>query len=186
VTENKHSPSIWDGLSAFMWTLVFIAGLLPEIFFLVLRNLGHVTIHQAFINTPWFITFTCAGFLGWFTYQRSHECDDREDVAFGKAVQVSVLALAAFLPLQVEQIPAFLHITIPHYRNLIMTVILIKMASWIYLVQLIMRYHLFSGLAVFKNMSLIFPSARKRPNNGGRITPLPMEEKPTNEDRTLE
>jgi hypothetical protein len=163
--EEKHTPNIWDGLAAIVWTLILLMGLFPETFFDILRKMGHVTIHQAVINTVWFVTFSCAGFMGWFTYQRSRECNDREDVAIGKGVQVTVLALAAFLPLQIEQFPAYLHITIPSIRNLILAIIAAKLATWIFLVQLILRYYLFSGLDIFRKMPLLFPSALKKTGN---------------------
>ncbi len=158
VTETKHTPDVWDSLSAILWWLVLLSGLFPEIVFFVLRELGCVTIHQAFTNTPWFITFSASGFVGWFTYQRCRECDTPDDMAFGKGIQTTLIALAAFLPLQIEQLPAYLHIPIPFYRYLILAVVSGKLLAWLYLVQLFMRYHLFSGLDVFRKMPLLSPS----------------------------
>ena len=162
VSEHKHIPDVWDSLAAFLWWLILLAGLFPEAFFFLFRELGQVSMRQAFINTPWFITFAGAGFLGWFACQRSRETGDRDDVAFGKAVQIFILALAAFLPLQVEQTPMYLHIPVPYYRNLILGTVGIKLLSWGYLAQLIMRYHLFSGHEVFRNMPLLFLSSLTR------------------------
>lgn len=164
---------MWDGLAVFLWSFIFLAGLFPESVFFLLRQLGDVTLHQAFINSHWFITFACSGFLGWFACQRSRESDVPDDIAFGKGVLVTVLALAAFLPLQIELLPAYLHIPLPGIRFLILSVIAIKGLCWFYLVQLIMRYHLFSGTDVFKNMPLFFPSA------------LMQKEKATQETRPL-
>lgn len=159
MNESKHTPTLWDYLAALVWSLVLLAGFLPEAIFGMLREWGRVPIHLAFTNTPWFITFSCTGFLGWFTYQRCRDCEERDDIAFGKAVQMGILGMAAFLPIQIEQIPAYLHIPIPFYRYLIFTIIAVKTASWVYLVQLVMRYHLFSGLDVFRKTPLLFPSA---------------------------
>ena len=159
MAEKKHIPDLWDGLAALVWSLILLAGLFPEVVFVILRQQGQVTTQQAFINSPWFITYACAGFIGWFTFQRCRESGSREDFAFGKAVQVTVLGLAAFLPLQIEQTPAYLHIPIPSLRYLVLAIITTKVLTWFYLVQLIIRYHLFSGLAVFRGMPLFFPSA---------------------------
>ena len=160
--DNRHSPDVWDRLATFLWWLILLAGLLPEAFFFILRELGQVSTHQALTNTPWFITFSCAGFVGWFTYQRCRESGDKDDIAFGKSVQTFLLAFAAFLPLQIEQTPVYLHIPIPFYRNLILGMIGIKVLTWGYLVQLILRYYLFSGSRVFRKMPLFSLSALLR------------------------
>ncbi len=162
VTDNNHIPNVWDSLAVFLWWLILLAGFLPEIFFSMLRELGHVSTHQAFTNTPWFITFSCAGFLGWFTYERCREAGDQDDVAFGKGVQTCILAFAAFLPLQLEQTPVYLHIPIPFYRNLILGMVTVKVLTWGYLVQLILRYYLFSGSKVFRHIPLFFPSSLRK------------------------
>ncbi len=81
------------------------------------------------------------------------------DIAFGKSVQITILALAAFLPLHIEQIPLYLRIPIPYYRNLIMLIVACKALTWLYLLSLLLRYHLVSGHEAFKTMPLFFPSA---------------------------
>ncbi len=162
VTDTRYTPDVWDSLAAFLWWLILLAGLFPETFFYVLRELGHVTTQQAFTNTPWFISLSCAGFVGWFTFQRSREAGDKDDIAFGKGVQVLILGFAAFLPLQIEQTPVYLYIPIPFYRNLLLGIVGVKVLTWIYLVQLILRYYLFSGIEVFRKMTLVFPSALLR------------------------
>ena len=158
-----------------VWTLVLLFGLFPDTVFYVMREMAHVPMHMAFTNTPWFITLSCAGFLGWFTYERCREGGAQEDIAVGKAVQITVLALAAFLPIQVERLPAYLHIPIPLYRNLILAVIAIKMTTWLYLMQLIMRYYMFSGLDVFRNMPLFFPSALESFREHGKPAEAPPD-----------
>lgn len=179
MSEYKHIPDVWDSLASFLWWLILLAGLFPEAFFFLLRELGQVSTRQAFTNTPWFITFAGAGFLGWFLYQRSRESGDRDDVAFGKAVQTFILALAAFLPLQIEQTPVYLHIPVPFYRNLILGMVGIKLLSWVYLAQLIMRYHLFSGHEVFRKMPLLFPSSLGRAKTAKESASVRVQPPPT-------
>jgi len=185
VVEKKHIPDLWDGLAALLWSLILLAGLFPEVIFVLLRQQGQVTTQQAFVNSPWFITYACAGFIGWFTFQRCREAGNREDFAFGKAVQVTVLALAAFLPLQIEQTPVYLHIPIPSLRYLVLAIITTKVVSWLYLVQLIVRYHLFSGLKVFSDMPLFFPSAmfsERRSREQSAPRDADNQESPLNQD----
>lgn len=186
VTEDKHTPDLWDGLAALVWSLVLLAGLFPEVFFTLLREQGQVTTQQAFTNSPWFVTYACAGFLGWFTFQRCRESGNREDFAFGKGVQVTVLALAAFLPLPIENTPEYLHIPIPSLKYLVLGIITVKALSWFYLVQLIIRYYLFSGLTVFRDMPLFFPSAMFYEGRDRNQAPSPFPAEPESSPRESE
>ena len=157
---------IWSIATVLLWMVIFMIGLFPETIFSLLRELGYVVTQRALINSPWLITFLCAVFLGGFCFCRCVECKDAMDVAFGKSVQVTILALAAFLPLHIEQIPLYLRIPIPYYRNLIMLIIACKTLTWLYLLSLLLRYHLVSGHEAFKTMPLFFPSALRSQKNG--------------------
>ena len=137
-----------------------MVGLFPEVAFLWLREAGYVVTMRAMINSHWFITLACAGFMGWFTFKRCVECNDYPDVAFGKSVQIMVLSIAAFLPMGIEKVFLyFYYIPDPFYRYLILSVLSVKALAWLYLAILILRYYLVSGHAVFKNIPLLFPSA---------------------------
>lgn len=178
VTNEEHIPDVWDGLSVFFWSLIFLTGLVPDSIFLLFRNLGQVAIRQAFTNSSWFITFACAGFLAWFVCQRSREAGDRGDIAFGKGVQICVLALTAFLPLPMELLSMYPHIPFAGVRFVILATFSIKMLCWLYLFQLILRYHLFLGDTVFRMMPLLFPSAWREKKKTAADTYPPANEEP--------
>ena len=142
-----------------LWLAIFMIGLFPEVVFVWVREAGYVVTLRALVNSHWFITLACSGFLGWFTFCRCAECGDYADVAFGKSVQIVILAITAFLPMGIEKVSIYFLIPIPFYRYLILSVITVKALAWLYLVTLILRYYLISGYAVFKNIPLLFPSA---------------------------
>lgn len=159
MTENENTLVLWTIGTLFLWLAIFTVGLFPEVVFIWLREAGHVVTMRALVNSHWFISFSCAGFLGWFTFTRCVECNDYADVAFGKSVQIMILAITAFFPLGIERLAMYFLIPIPFYRYLILSVIAVKALAWLYLFILILRYYLISGHEVFKNIPLVFPSA---------------------------
>ncbi|MCK5861434.1 MAG: hypothetical protein KAH38_03050 [Candidatus Hydrogenedentes bacterium] len=158
MTENKNTIVLWTIGTLLVWLVVFMIGLFPEIAFRVFREAGYVVTMRALINSHWFITLACSTFLGWFTFKRCAECDDPVDAAFGKSIQVMILAITAFLPLEIEKIGLYFLIPILFYRYLILSVIAVKILAWLYLVTLLLQYYLISGHTVFKNIPLLFPS----------------------------
>jgi hypothetical protein len=115
---------------------------------------------RALVNSHWFITFACAAFVGWFTFVRCAECGDPADVAVGKSVQLIILAMTAFLPMEIQKaIDYFYYIPDLFYRYLILSVLAVKALAWLYLVIMILRYYLVSGHKVYRSIPLLFPSA---------------------------
>lgn len=159
MNDKKETLDIWSAGTVLLWLGIFMAGLFPETVFYWLRETGLVATQRALINSPWMITLSCAGFLGWFSYRRCIESNDAADVALGKSVQIVILGLAAFLPLHIEQLSLYLRIPIAFYRNVILLIIACKALSWFYLLSLLLRYHLLTGHNAFKQMPLLFPSA---------------------------
>lgn len=159
MTEEKNRIDLWTLGTVPLWLLIFLMGLFPETVFAVLREMGYVVTMRAIINSHWFITMACATYLGWFTFNRCMECNDRVDIAFGKSVQIVILGITAFLPIRLEQIAMYMDIPIPFYRYLVLSVVSVKGLAWLFLLHLLLRYYLLSGHRVFKNMPLMFPSA---------------------------
>lgn len=155
MSEEKHSPDIWDSLSFIVWCLIFLMGLFPEMVFLQIRELGAVVTKGSFTNTPLFITFAGAAFLGGFTYNRSRLLGDSDEYALLKTVHMCLMAFIAFAPIHVEQLPLYLSIPVPFYRRLILSVVAGKLFVWVVLLIFLLRYHMFRGLTIFHKMPLI-------------------------------
>jgi len=176
VTENKNPIDAWTVAVLLLWLAIFMAGLFPEIVFHTLRELGYVVTMRALVNSHWFITLACAGYLGWFTFNRCLESGDVADVALGKSVQILILGITAFLPLRMEQLPIYFSITIPFYRYLILSVVAVKAMAWLFLLTLLLRYYLIAGRLVFRNMPLMFPSAFFPQENEKKADPQSEED----------
>jgi len=160
VTEEKDKITLWTAGTLLVWMFIFLIGLFPEIMFLLLREAGHVATMRALVNSHWFITFACSAFLGWFTFKRCLECGDYADIAFGKSVQVIILAITAFMPADMEK--AFIyyyHAPFGFPRYLLLSVIGVKALAWLYLLVMLLRYYLISGHKVYETIPLVFPSA---------------------------
>ncbi|NLN92646.1 MAG: hypothetical protein GX130_04950 [Candidatus Hydrogenedens sp.] len=155
MSEEKHSPDIWDSLSFIVWCLLFLMGLFPEMVFLQTRELAGVVTKGAFTNTPLFITIAGAAFLGGFTYNRSRLLGDNDEYALLKTLHMILMSFIAFAPIHVEQLPLYLSIPVPFYRRLLVTVVATKIFVWIILLAFLLRYHMFRGLPAFQKMPLI-------------------------------
>ena len=160
MTDNKNNVDFWTLGALVLWVTLFLAGMFPEIVFTSLREAGYVATMRALVNSHWFITFACTAFLGWFTFCRCVECGDQTDIALGKSVQIIILAMTAFLPMSIERaLDYYYYIPDPFYRYLILSVLAVKVLTWLYLVIMILRYYLVSGHKVYRRIPLVFPSA---------------------------
>ena len=175
MTENKDAVNLWTVGTLALWLAIFLVGLFPGIAFVWLREVGYVVTVRAVINSVWFISLSCAAFLGWFTFSRCMECGDEIDVALGKSVQIIILAVTAFLPMNLEKVFLYAHIPLPFYRYLILSVLATKSLAWLYLVIMILRYYLVSGHVVYKNIPLIFPSAFLPPEENDATATIDTE-----------
>lgn len=160
-SKRLHNLNLWDALTVLLWFHLLVMGLFPERVFSLLRDISYVTTQHAFTNSYWFITLFGSAFVGVFSYVKSLESGDQEDFAVGKGIQVGIISLSAFLPLQLDQALEYLQIPVPFFRNLMLLMIVIKFTCWLYLVQLFIRYYVFYQSDIFLNMPLMFPSARR-------------------------
>lgn len=176
MNEQNNTLDGWGVGALLVWLFIFMMNLFPEAVFALLRELGHVVTMRAWINSFWIIPLASATYLGWFSFNRCLECDDPADVAFGKSVQLVLLAIAAFLPVRMEQLGLYMAIPIPFYRYLILSVVTVKWLAWIYLVSFLLRYYVLSGHKVFKDMPLLFPSTLFYEPPGGNATKKPEDE----------
>lgn len=134
-------------------------GLQPEATYEILREWGLVATQRAVVNNHGFIVIGFAAYLVFFTHRRCLEAAVRPMDAFGKALQIGVLALLAFLPLRLEHALNYQHIPVPAYRRLILFMAAAKCLAWVYLLSVLVRYYFLSGLAVYAHMVSIFPSS---------------------------
>jgi hypothetical protein len=121
-----------------LWSLFFLLGLWPEATFYGLRALGYVFSQNAVINSYHFITWALTGYIIHFTYHRCVEVGIPPLEALGKGIQLGVIAFVAFVDIPLEQIGLIRDRMV---LLLVWGTLLLKLAAWIYLYTLILRYH---------------------------------------------
>jgi hypothetical protein len=161
VSQTTPSSGLWRFANILVWFVLFVMGLQPEHTFFLLRQASHVVTQSAFINSYYVITYAFTGYLVWFTWRVCRAAGLSSDTAQGKAIQVGLLALLAFLPMRLEQAIYYHQIAVPLDRWLNVTAGIGKCLAWLYLFSLILRYYTWEGPSAFVNMRALCPSARE-------------------------
>lgn len=162
MTQSKHQYDYWRVPAMVVWTLFFWMGLLPEESFRLMRTLGRVPTQDALINSCHLITLGFAGYLAFFIFRVCREHGESSDSARGKAMQIGILALAAFIALPLARVVYYSEIPIAEYRRLVLGVATVKYLTWAYLFTLIFRYYCIDGARAFLRLPSLFPSVRRQ------------------------
>lgn len=159
MTPSSRQRDGWRWPAFLLWTSFFAAGLFPEWVYYQLRAWGQVVTQRAMTNSLYLLPVAMAGFFAGFVFVRCREAGTG-NAAMGKAMQVWILALVAFLPIRLEQIGDYLRIPEAEYRRLILGMATVKCISWLYLYSIVLRFHFWSGYRLFLRMPSVFPSGR--------------------------
>lgn len=156
--ENRESR-LWGVAALLMWFAFFALGLFPDFFFDYLREQGEVVPNRALTNSVVLLYLGLVAYFFSFVVRAARAADLSSAVSQMLAVQLSIMALMAFMPLKLELIFDYLRLSEPFWRRAILGVCVLKVASWLYLLSLLIRYYLWAGAEVFRQMAPLFPSA---------------------------
>ncbi|MDQ1255890.1 MAG: hypothetical protein QG656_484 [Candidatus Hydrogenedentes bacterium] len=150
----------WRLPTSILWLVFFAAGLAPDVVYEVLRECGGVVTQRAMVNSPHAVMIALAMFIGVFTYQKCRDAGLSDTSSWGNGLQLFIVALFAFLPFPFILFLRGDQILVPNYRWLLYAIGSAKLAAWLYLLGLMLRYCLSGDLGVFGRMVALFPSAR--------------------------
>jgi len=157
--------------------VLFMTGLVPEPVFLMLREAGGVLTQRALVNSPHALTVAFAGYVAVFVYHRCRDGGDSPGAAQDKALQMAIVALLAFMPVDPGSVLTAHKAPVLEHRIVLYGAALFKLAAWWSLFALFMRYYLFKGDDAFTEIGSLFPSTRKpdppssaSPNSNDRDT----------------
>lgn len=172
----KHRK-IWDPVDGWslclvaLWTLFFLLGLFPEAAFWYFRNLGAVAGQRALVNSPWSITLGWVAFIAMFVYNRSRESGHDENGAQARAIETALIALVAFMPVELQLLPDYLAVPYPAMKYLLVGAVSAKLLCALYLFLLVLAYSLWWGLRVFEHMKTLLPSGSAEPVKDEAVEP---------------
>jgi len=179
VGEDRRDA--WDLLTLAFWFAFFTIGLAPELCFSALREAGGVSRYNALVNSSAIITVSFAIYIALFAYRRCRSAGLTAYLSQGKALEVALLALVAFLELpamraSLEGRRTLLALVFDlgtvedrYLQGVILFVTASKLLAWIYLFSLVLRYHAFGNRSVFTQVPSMFPSmhrAQHAPHDG--------------------
>lgn len=169
----------WDFLTLGLWSVLFVAGLVPDLAFYALREWAFVSPRTAVVNTPAVLTLAFSAYFAFFVLRRCRESGLTEVEAQGRAIQAGLLGIIAFLYLPssggasaggpspyeartvLELLINFQQINNGLLKGIVLFIGWSKLLTWWYLLSLVVRYHAFGNRAVFAAMPSFFYSARK-------------------------
>ncbi|HPU97896.1 MAG TPA: hypothetical protein PLO53_08060 [Candidatus Hydrogenedentes bacterium] len=158
--KKRDSVDGWSLCLVGLWTLFFILGIFPESVFMYFRNLGAVAGQYALVNSPWAITIGWVAFMAIFVYTHCREAGHDENGSTARAVETGLIALVAFLPMELQLLPGYLEIPYQNLKYLLLGAITAKLLCALYLFLMMLAYSLWWGLGVFENMRTVFPSGK--------------------------
>jgi len=171
VGEDRRD--VWDLLTLAFWVVFFGAGLVPELMFSSVREAAGVAPYTAMVNSSSAITVGLAVYLALFAYRRCRARDLSPYLSQGKALEVALIGLVAFLELpamsstfQSRRTLLALVLDLGALNDLYLQAVILfvsasKMLAWAYLFSLVIRYHAIGNRAVFTEVPSIFPSMHR-------------------------
>lgn len=171
MTDDVKKYDWWNIPAFLMWLVFMLAGLASDPVYHVLRDIAGVPTQKALVNNAGVITVAFAVYVGIFTHQRCRDLDVPANEAQGKAIQMGIFALLAFLPFPLVLVTNVLDIPTPELRRVVYVVAPAKLAVWCYVLQLLARYYLFGDEGVFARVTSVFPSSQARKTRSDE--PLP-------------
>lgn len=174
----------WDLMTLTFWFAFFAIGLMPELCFSVFRHAGGVSPYTALVNSSAIITVGFAIYIALFAYRRCRSAGLTSYLSQGKALEVALLALVAFLELPamragIEGRRTLLALVLDlgtvedrYLQAVILFVAASKLLAWFYLFSLVLRYHAFGNRTVFTQVPSMFPSMHRDEHSQSRdMTP---------------
>ena len=167
---NDDRRDVWDLLTLAFWFVFFTIGLVPELFFSGIRHAAGVAPYTAVVNSSAVITVCFSVYLALFAYRRCIGSGNSPYMSKGKALEVALVSLVAFLELPPVSIAAETRKTLLalafdlgsiddlYLQGVILFVSASKLIAWAYLISLVIRYHAFGNRDVFTQVPSIFPS----------------------------
>ncbi len=145
-----------------LWVVVLCLGISPDSTFQVLRDMSGVVTSTAWVNNSFLLVILLAGFIGFFAWQRALEARAHPATAQAVAIQLTLCALVAFIPVSpIDFILVLERSTMD--IGIVWAMGGAKGLCWLYLLGLFFRYYVLHSYGVFGRMQSLFPSGRNAP-----------------------
>lgn len=180
----------WDLLTLAFWFVFFAVGLVPELFFSAVRDAARVAPYTALVNSSAVITVGFSVYLALFAYRRCRASGLSPYLAQGKALEVALVALVAFLELptvnatiQARRTLLALLLDLASLRDVYLQAVILfvsasKLFAWAYLFSLVIRFHAFGNRDVFTQVPSIFPSMNNHESKKSEAPTAPNQDAP--------
>jgi hypothetical protein len=158
LSSPESNDDAWRWPAFLLWLVLLTVGMFPETFYFALRRAGDVTTQSALVNSPFLLYWGLVAFVSTFVYGACRTDDaSSAPVARARAFTAAVVAMMAFLPVQMEALPQYFQVMPLEQRNTLLTVAAVKFLAWLYLFGLLLRYYLGDG-RVFHRLPSLLPS----------------------------
>jgi hypothetical protein len=190
---TSRNVTLWDMLTMALWSTLFAIGLVPEYVFHGLRALAKVSSYAAYVNSSAIITFTIATYVAFFVARQCRANGMTPGDIQAKAIHAALLSVLAFLEIPGRS-PIFgtqtlLGLMLKSSLQVDQTLKVVlwivgctKLAAWLYLYTLMLRFHILGVRDVFTRMPTFFLQVRHQPE----AAPEEPEDTPDTQSRDEE
>jgi hypothetical protein len=161
VTDQQPEKDGWWLPALALWMFMFLIGLVPEPLFYLLRDAGDVVSQRALVNSPYLITLALSFYIAIFAFGACRRAGLTILQAQDRALQIGIVALIAFLPIDLNTILEAHSNPLLRARFALYLAAFVKIAAWWYLLTLFIRYYGLNAEDVFAKIPSLFPSTRK-------------------------
>jgi len=164
VIKPKRTWDLWSVPTWVLWLAFLLVGLFPEPFYQGLRDIARVASQDALVNSPLVLTMALSIYLGLFVYRRCREVSVSPAASQGRALQVAVVALVAFLPFPYGLLYHLNDFPTDAMRAKILLIGGAKSLAWLYVFHLFFRYYVLGEAQAFAGILCLFPSSYEEPD----------------------
>lgn len=160
MSSVKREWDAWSFPTLLLWGVFMGVGLVPDTAYAYLREASGVVTQRAIVNSPMVFPVAMVAYIGLFVYRRCIEAGLSSAEAVARQIQISLIALVAFIPFPLTLLTEFSELPHGTHRVVVVSAGVAKALGWLYLMGLFVRGYALGRMDAFAGIYSLFPSGQ--------------------------